>query len=135
MLVLEGDEEDFRRRDVEPYMEFLPDAEWNETDLESRAVEVVEAMLSPRSRLIGKTLREAHFREKYGMIGARDLARRRGDISRIWPRCPLHFGDALLLQGPREKLSVIADDPDLILLMSKEEAAITVPGKGRAADR
>ncbi|MCV5870426.1 hypothetical protein OFN61_34780, partial [Escherichia coli] len=46
---------------------------------------------------------------------------------------PLQFGDALLLQGPREKLSILKDDPDLILLISPEEAAITVPGKGRAA--
>ncbi|MCV4732367.1 TrkA C-terminal domain-containing protein, partial [Escherichia coli] len=44
-LVLEGDEDDFRRRDVEPYMEFLPEEAWRESDLESQAIEIVEAML------------------------------------------------------------------------------------------
>jgi di/tricarboxylate transporter len=131
-LVLEGDEEDFRRRDVKPYMEFLPASEWSENDLESRAVEVVEAMLAPRSRLIGETLRESHFREKYGMTV---LAIWRGDQEIITELAdtPLAFGDALLLQGAREKLAVLSDDDDLILLMSKEETAITVPNKGRAA--
>jgi di/tricarboxylate transporter len=46
---------------------------------------------------------------------------------------PLEFGDALLLQGTRDKLNVLADDPDLILLVSKGETAITVPNKGLAA--
>jgi len=131
-LVLEGDEEDFRRRDVEPFMEYVPTAEWKESDLESRVVEVVEAMLAPRSRLLGKTLRESHFREKYGVSV---LAIWRGDeeIFTGLPDLELTFGDALLLQGTRKKLAVLADDPDLILLMSREDVAITVPNKGLAA--
>lgn len=131
-LVLEGDEEEFRRRDVQPYMEFLPKSEWLESDLESKVVEVVEAMLTPRSRLIGETLRSSHFREKYGMTV---LAIWRGeneiiaDVSDV----ALEFGDALLLQGTRDRLSMLSEDANLILLMSKDDAAVTVPGKGRAA--
>ncbi len=131
-LILEGDETDFRKRDVEPFMEFLPASEWHESDLQSRAVEVVEAMLAPRSRLIDETLRSAHFREKYGMSV---LAIWRGDqeIVHDLAEVPLVFGDALLLQGTRAKINVLANDPEIILLMSKEETEITVPDKGRAA--
>lgn len=132
VLVLEGDEADFRDRDVEPYMEFLPASEWHETDLESRSIEVVEAMLSPRSRLIGKNLRDAHFREKYGM-SVLAIWHNGEEIFTDLAEVKLHFGDALLLQGPRGKLSVISDDPDLILLMEEDESAVTVPGKGRVA--
>ena len=132
VLVLEGDEANFRQRDVEPYMEFLPASEWRETDLESRSVEVVEAMLSPRSRLIGKSLRDAHFREKYGM-SVLAIWHNGEEIFTDLAEVNLHFGDALLLQGPRGKLSVISDDPDLILLMEEDESAVTVPGKGRVA--
>ncbi|MCV5003989.1 TrkA C-terminal domain-containing protein, partial [Escherichia coli] len=87
---------------------------WRESDLESQAIEIVEAMLPPRSRLLGKTLRELHFRERYGMSV---LAIWRGDRELITDLAdqPLQFGDALLLQGPREKLSILKDDPDLIL--------------------
>lgn len=132
ILVLEGDEEDFRIRDVEPYMEFLTASKWKESDLESRVVEVVEAMLAPRSRLLGKSLRESHFREKYGVSV---LAIWRGDqeIFTGLADIELTFGDALLLQGTRKQLALLSDDPDLILLMSREEAAITVPNKGLAA--
>ena len=131
-LVLEGDEDDFRKRDVEPFMEFLPASEWREDDLESRAVEVVEAMLTPRSRLIGETLRSAHFREKYGM-SVLAVWRGENEIIADLADIPLAFGDALLLQGTRDRLALLSDDADLILLMSQEETAITVPNKGRAA--
>jgi len=131
VLLLEGDEEDFRRRDVQPYVEFLPASDWKESDLESRVVEVVEAMIAPRSSLIGKSLRESHFREKYGMTV---LAIWRGEEEFFFDLADvkLQFGDALLLQGTRDKLKVLADDADLILLLSKE-AAITMPNKGLAA--
>lgn len=131
-LLLEGSLEDFRRRDVEPYLEILPSRDWRERDLESSAIEVVEAMLAPRSRLIGQTLRSAHFREKYGMTvlaiwrAGQQLFTKLADV-------PLQFGDALLLQGPRERLPVLRDDPDLIVLMQREEEAMPVPGKGRVA--
>jgi len=132
VLILEGDENDFKKRDVQPFMKFLPASEWHDSDFASRAVEVVESMLTPRSRLIGETLRSAHFREKYGMSvlaiwrGEQEIIADLADI-------PLAFGDALLLQGTREKLAVLSDDADLILLMSQEETAISVPDKGRAA--
>jgi len=113
-------------------MEHLGLPDLNEGDFQSRVVTVVEAMLSPRSRLIGQTLREAKFRERYGM-NVLAIWRRDEEIILNLPDVPLEFGDALLLQGPREKLDVLRDDPDLILLMQKEEADITVPGKGRAA--
>jgi di/tricarboxylate transporter len=113
-------------------MEFLPASEWHESDLESRAVEVVEAMLTPRSRLIGETLRSGHFREKYGM-SVLAIWRGENEIIADLADVPLAFGDALLLQGTRDRLAVLSDDQDLILLMSKEETAITVPNKGRAA--
>jgi len=132
ILILEGDEAEFKRRDVEPYMEFLPGAGWKETDLESRSIEVIEAMLSPRSRLIGKTLRDAHFREKYGM-SVLAIWHNGEEIFTDLAEVPLHFGDALLLQGPRAKMKVIADDPDIILLADEDETQVTVPGKGRAA--
>lgn len=132
VLILEGDEDDFKKRDVQPFMEHLPASEWHDSDLESRAVEVVEAMLTPRSRLIGETLRSAHFREKYG-LSVLAIWRGENEIVHDLADVEMTFGDALLLQGAHEKFAVLSTDQDLILLMSKEETAITVPNKGRAA--
>ncbi|MFN3762187.1 MAG: SLC13 family permease, partial [Anaerolineae bacterium] len=120
VVLLEGNLEEFRRRDRPPYLEILPPREWREEDLESPAVVMVEAVLSPRSGLIGQTLRGAQFREKYGFTvlaiwrAGRPIRTNLSDL-------PLQFGDALLLQGPRERLPVLRSEPDLILLANEKE--------------
>lgn len=131
ILVFEGNLEDFRKRDVEPYMEFLPTSRWQESDLRSAVVTVVEAMLAPRSRLIGETLRDANFREKYG-LNVLAIWRRDSEITFGLADEPLQFGDAILLQGRTERIRIAASDPDLIVLTPKDETAV-VPGKGKAA--
>jgi len=88
--------------------------------LESASVIVLEVVLSPRSQLIGQTLRESHIREKYDMTalavwnGERVFRTGLSDLR-------LSFGDSLLLQGPREKLPLLQLDNDMIVL-SKEES-------------
>ncbi|MEP6945079.1 MAG: SLC13 family permease [Acidobacteriota bacterium] len=131
-LLLEGDEEDFRRRDVEPYMVLVPKDEWTEHDLESQSVEVVEAMLSPRSRLIGETLTSTRFRDKYG-VSVLAIWRGTQQIVTNLAETQLQFGDALLLQGTRERLAVLDGDPDIIVFVEGPEREITFPHKGRAA--
>lgn len=128
VLHFQGDLEDFRRRDVEPYLVILPERSWREADLESRDTVVVEAILAPRSSLVGRTLREARFRHRYGMTA---LAVWRGDqpiLAELGDR-RLAFGDALLLQGPRERLALLSDEPDLIVLTREEDLAPRRPGK------
>ncbi len=133
VLVFEGDEEDFRRRDIEPLMDPLPVEKWGEEDLESRHVEIVEAMIAPRSRLIGESLRGVDFREKFG-LNVLAIWRRDREIVTNLAEETLQFGDALLLQGTKERLRIAAKDPDLIMLMSRDgEVPVTAPAKGRAA--
>jgi di/tricarboxylate transporter len=128
IVLLEGKLEDFRRKDVEPYLEILPPSDWHERDLESPAIAVLEAVLAPRSSLIGQTLRAAHFREKCGFTvlaiwrAGRPIRTGLSDLA-------LQFGDALLLQGPRERLPLLRAERDLILL-AEEEEVVPVPGRG-----
>jgi len=133
VIVLEGNLDEFSRRDVEPYLEILPPRQWTEGDLETDAVVVVEAVLAPRSGLLGQTLRAARFRDKYGMavLGiwrqGRPLRTNLGDL-------PLQFGDALLLQGPRERVPLLETEPDLIILAGEaERGPALMPDKGRLA--
>jgi di/tricarboxylate transporter len=110
------------RHQVTPHLEILPSCDWCEQDLESDTTVIVEAVLAPRSWLIGQTLQEAHFREKFGM-GVLAIwqagQRRRTGLTDL----PLQFGDALLLQGPRDCLRVLRDELDLIVLTNGKEKA------------
>ncbi|HSE39066.1 MAG TPA: SLC13 family permease [Blastocatellia bacterium] len=132
ILLLEGDVDDFRQRDIEPYLEILPARDWRERDFESPTIVVIEAMLSPRSRLIGQTLGAAHFREKFGM-SVLAIWRAGEQIYTDLSDEALQFGDALLLQGPRERLPVLKSEQDLIVLSHDAEVIPLTFGKGGLA--
>jgi di/tricarboxylate transporter len=84
-------------------------------DMESESVGLLEVVISPQSSLPGKTLREVHFRERYGLsvlaIWRSGTTRRSGLRDR-----KLRFGDALLLFGPREKLRILTTEAEFIPL-------------------
>jgi di/tricarboxylate transporter len=119
-MLLEGRLEEFHPRgEPETYLEILPMRPYQERDLESASIVILEAVLSPRSQLIGRTLKESRFREKYGMSV---LAVWNGErvIRTGLAELKLSFGDALLLQGPRDRMTMLRSDPDLIVLSSEE---------------
>ncbi len=85
------------------------------SQLESAQVGLVEAILSPHTTLVGRTLRQLHFREKYGLSVLALL--RGGHPYRTNLRdMRLRLGDALLLHGPWQKMKMLAADDDFLVL-------------------
>jgi len=129
ILLMQGRLEEFRQLDVEPFLEILRMRQYSEHDLESASIAVVEAVLSPRSQFIGQTLKDLRFRERFGMMvlaiwnGERTVRTKLADLR-------LAFGDALLLQGSREKLRLLHSNADIIVLSSDEDKLQGVSGKG-----
>jgi di/tricarboxylate transporter len=111
-------------QDLEIGAEAPPDV----TELESEHVGLVEAVLSPRTTLAGKTLRQILFREKYGLSVLAIWREGRAYRSNLRDMA-LRFGDALLLYGPRERLRVLGLEPDFLVLT---EAAQEAPRLSKA---
>lgn len=128
VLLLSGEPENVDPKELER----LPARRWRERDLESRSVTVVEAVLAPRSTLIGRTLRESLFRERYGM-SVIALWRAGRPIRTGLTDLPLELGDGLLLQGPRDRLPVIRAEADLIVLEKPTELPSPSRRRGRIA--
>lgn len=80
--------------------------------LVSADVELLETRLSPGARLVGQTLRQVGFRHVYQVVV---LAIRRGDVifRTNLETIPLLPDDILLVQGRREQLDGLRDEPDL----------------------
>ncbi len=95
------------------------------------AVVLGELVLTPHSNLVNKSLREIHFREKYG-LNVMGIWRDGQPIDGGIVDLPLHTGDALLVQGPASRLKLLYNDPDFILLEEDQDAVIR-PGKTRLA--
>ena len=98
------------------------------TALETARIGIAEVVLSPHTRLVGKTLRQLSFRKKYGLMVL--AIWREGRPHRTNLRdLPVRSGDALLVHGPRENLRVLASDPDFLVLAE----AVQVPPRRRKA--
>jgi di/tricarboxylate transporter len=126
VLLVRGDLQDFIERDVDPHLEIMPARDYNEADISSPEVLVVEAMLSPRSTLLGQTLQQSRFRTRFGM-NVLAIWRAGQQITTGIRLLPLEFGDALLLQGPRQQVEHLVGERDLILLADREELAELPP--------
>jgi di/tricarboxylate transporter len=82
---------------------------------DSERLTLMDATLDPRTGLAGKTVSELNFRERYG-IELAGIWREGETIGTDLADERLHIGDALLLLGPREKLRLLDDDPDFLIL-------------------
>ncbi len=97
------------------------DADTSGSAFESEEVGMVEVALAPRSGAVGKTLAELDFRDRYGLLAVA-LWREGESIHSDLANIPLRFGDALLLQGPREKIRRLARKIDFVVLSQADQA-------------
>ena len=95
------------------------DADARETAFESEDVGMVEISLAPRSTAAGKTLAELDFRERFGLLAVA-LWRQGKVVHSDLAHVQLQFGDALLLQGAREKILKLAQESDFVVLTEAE---------------
>lgn len=89
-------------------------------DLESGEAGFMEAILSPRTSLAGKSLRDLHFREKYG-LNVVGLFRQGRFLTENLREEPLRLGDGILLHGPWERMKVLGSEPDFVVLTARAE--------------
>jgi di/tricarboxylate transporter len=76
---------------------------------------IVEATLSPSSGMVGRSLREMRFRDRFGFT-ALALYRQGEVIGERLADVVLQFGDALLLRGPRERLPALHEGNEFLVL-------------------
>ena len=84
-------------------------------ELVSDSVRVVEAVVTPRSAAVGKTLAQLHFRNRYG-LQALAVWRAGEAVHRDVGSLPLKVGDALLLHGRARDVERLSEDDDFVVL-------------------
>ncbi len=89
---------------------------------------IVEALVAPASRLIGRTIAQSGFYSQTGCV-ILGIERRSRMMRTQMNDIRLESGDVLLMLGTFEKLQALNSDPDLILL---EQSMIGIPGERHA---
>jgi di/tricarboxylate transporter len=83
--------------------------------LERGDIQVIEATLAPRSHIVGRSLRDVRFRDRYGFT-ALAISRQGEVITEQLRDVPLEFGDALLLQGPQRRIAQLQEGANFLVL-------------------
>jgi di/tricarboxylate transporter len=121
VLLIEGMVDNLVWAEATGWLDVQPEVGVEDRDLQSEVVGIAEVLLAPRSGLVGKTLAEILFREKYGLTVLavlRDGRPRRTGLVDL----PLRFGDVLLVQGPRQKIRILQREPDFVVMGDIEVA-------------
>jgi len=93
------------------------DTRFKLSDLGTDSVQLFEATLMPHSNMIGKSLKQINFRDRYDLSvlaiwrQGKVLVRRLGELK-------LRIGDSLLLKGPRQRITDFHQSDPFIVLES-----------------
>lgn len=104
ILILEGKAEDILLVKDTEGVEIKPDVQLSDPDLVSENVRMVEAMVLPRSPLVGRTLKGSSFRERTGLTVLAIHSAGGPDLVEKISRKRLRASDVLLLQGSEQDL-------------------------------
>lgn len=96
-------------------LDILEDVSLRNSGVDMSGASVAEVVLTPRSSLIGRTLRSSNFRRRSGLSV---LALRRGDqsIRDHLGDVTLEPGDLLLVQGPLERLRGFEENSEMVVI-------------------
>lgn len=121
ILLVRGRRDEVLKIRQEQGLDLVPDVKFGSfsSALSSEEEGIAEVLILSNSRLVGSTLKDLRFRQRYN---ATVLAIRRGqEVARSrLGQVPLRFGDLLLLQGPQQSLLGLQTSRELLLLSQRE---------------
>ncbi|NCS05821.1 MAG: SLC13 family permease [Microcystis aeruginosa G13-07] len=123
ILIVHSSREELLKIKDERGLEIFADVKFQKEDIESTITtgeeKLAEVLILSNSRLIGTTLKDLKFRQRYN---ATVLAIRRGSelLQGRLGKIPLKFGDLLLVQGPKQSFIGLQTTRELLVLEEKE---------------
>lgn len=123
ILIVRSSREELLKIRDEKGLDILPDVKFKEDSLEEKLSsgeeKIAEVLILSNSRLIGTTLKDLRFRQRYN---ATVLAIRRGSelVQGRLGKVRLRFGDLLLLQGPKQSFIGLQTTRELLVLEERD---------------
>ncbi len=115
LLVVKGNPEDLEIMRGLQALQVERKADREVDELESASVGLAVVAISPTAGIARSSLRDLHFREKYGLTVL--ALWRQGRVVRTNLATErLMFGDALLVHGPRSRLRLLSQEADFLVL-------------------
>lgn len=131
VLLVEGERKNVLKVKDTAGIDIRPDVELSDPDLRTEEYTLVEALVVPGSRLVGRTLRAVALRERY-RVQVIGLNRSGRNMLEKLSRTVLRVGDVLLVQGRSQGVSALAEEGLVSVLQAVEENRIPRPRAWRA---
>lgn len=113
ILLVQGSSQNILKASEDLGLEAIP--EWKFEELSQGSQSMVEVTLSPGSHMVGQTLKQSDFRDRYGLTVLAIQHRGKSRVSNL-ADIPLAFGDALLIQGPSDRVAHLRRDEEFLIL-------------------
>lgn len=123
ILIIRSSREDLLKIREERGLDILPEVLFQQESIESvlssGEEKIAEVLILSNSRLIGTTLKDLRFRQRYN---ATVIAIRRGSelVQGRLGKIPLRFGDLLLVQGPKQSFIGLQTTRELLVLEQRD---------------
>ena len=97
--------------------------ELNLKPLETREMKLIEGIIGPRSKLVGRSVNDIGFRRNYG-VNILAIHRQGKNIKRDFNKTRLAFGDTLLMEGPADAVGELQHSQDFVTLTEPPEISV-----------
>jgi len=114
-LVVESSAEKLINAQTALKLQILSDQDIKLSELDTGRSGIFEATLAPRSTMVGRTLNEVNFRDRFG-FSALAIGRQGGIITSNLRDVKLRFGDTLLLIGTKERAHLLQKGDEFLVL-------------------
>ncbi len=129
VLLVKGKVEELMKVKATAGIEIRPELKLDDPALQAENIKIAEILINPRSDLIGQTLKDAAFRQRYNLT-ALALYREGHPVQDKIGKIRLRLGDLLLVQGAPETFLALRRNRDLTVL---EELSPALYRKKRGA--
>ena len=124
-LIIEGEAGVLQQTQEGLGLVFTPSGPMSRVELTDRDIGVAEIVISPHADIVGKSLRNIQFREKFS-LAVLALLRDGKPVERGLQDLALRFGDSLLVQGARPRLKLMRSERNFIVVEEPEFAGEAV---------
>lgn len=115
LLLVEGSTDNLLTLEEKTGIQIKPRRKIQDSDIESEKINLFEVVLLPNSRMIGRSLRDLEFRDRYN-LQVLGINRSGETIHQQLSQIRLAVGDELLIQGDRSKLMILDRDNTVRLI-------------------
>lgn len=107
----------------QPGLDILPHSELGLEPLGMQKAAIMESVIGPNSELIGRTIRQINFRQRFGIL-ILAVHREGQNLRKKFENIRLNFGDTILMEGTETAIEKLRADRNFLLLTAPPESIV-----------